>query len=322
MLMTGTPEEEADELKALGNEQYKKGNFEKAIDFYSQAIGLVPGQKEYFGNRVLTLLKVERYDEALSDCDSIQLLDSDWPKGMHLRGLVLEKLNRLRESVKEFERFLTNVPTDKKAESVKSRLKTLYTALDLDPEKELAKFAPKKPTVIDFPLRKKKTSEKNKKTKKKEAQPDSNQEKKKQSDRLASFKKLNTKLLKDLKESRAETEAWKLKYETLEKEERPSRPAKNQEKDAEQTEELKKLRKKLKEVEGQLRANEDENTQLRQTLNKLSGKKMNKWTSDDLFKMVDQHTSQLQFLHGEIRRRFCKKGFTGGGKKDSQANAV
>ena len=86
MFVADSPEEEAEEYKKIGNESYKKLDYEKAIENYSKAIELQPGAKEYYSNRVLTLFKLSRYEEALADCDSIRMLDSEWPKGLHLRG--------------------------------------------------------------------------------------------------------------------------------------------------------------------------------------------------------------------------------------------
>ena len=42
---------EADQLKEKGNEHYKKGEYRKAIDFYSQAIQLNSSNADFFRNR-------------------------------------------------------------------------------------------------------------------------------------------------------------------------------------------------------------------------------------------------------------------------------
>jgi len=280
--MQPSEEEEAEELKNLGNEQYKRGKFEKAIDFYSQAIGLCPGQKGYFGNRVLTLLKLERYDEALADCDSIKMLDSEWPKGMHLRGLVLEKLERLSEAKREFERLLEINPNHKVGTT---RLEDLNKRLGV-------------------PAKKKKKTEKPDASKPapKSAQTD---DKRKIDKKVQTLTALNKKLMQQCQESRKENQELKKKVEKLEK--TPPRRANTKKEEKASGEELKKLQKKLKELQALRQTQEDENTQLRQQINKLHGKKMGKWDSDVIFKMIETHTNQLQSLQNELKRRFGKK---------------
>jgi len=292
MFMRESEEEEAEELKSLGNEQYKRGNFKKAIDFYTQAIGYCPSQKEYFGNRVLTLLKVERYDEALADCDSIKMLDSDWPKGMHLRGLVLEKLNRLEEAKREFERLVEIDPDHKVGNT---RLADLNKRLGIPAKK---KMKTQKKATVTLPASSPKS---------KSDQADAKQ--KKSDKKVQTLTALNKKLMQQFQESRKENDNLKKKLEKLDKpQQRPSKTSKKEEKSKQDSGEIKKLQKKVKQCEENTRIGSDENKQLRQSINKLRGVNMGKWNTEDIFKMVEKHTSQLQSLNVELRRRFGKKG--------------
>jgi len=293
MFMQPTEEEEAEELKTLGNDQYKRGNFEKAIDFYTQAIGLCPNNKAYFGNRVLTLLKVERHDEALADCDSIKMLDSDWPKGMHLRAIVLEKLGRLQGAKRELQRLVEIAPDHKVGNT---RLAELNKRLSggSTPAKKKKKVEKKAPT-----------SAASKGDPSKSNKPDEQQ--KKADKKIQTLTALNTKLMQQCRDSRKENEELKKKLERAEKSAPRPKKNKQEEKAKQDSEELKRTQKKLKQLEETLRTQEDENNKLRQSINKLSGKKMGKWNTEDIFKMIEQHTSQLQTLQSELKKRFGKK---------------
>lgn len=290
--------EEAEDLKKLGNDSYKAGKFEKAIEYYSNAIQL-NACKEYYSNRVLTLLKVGRFEEALSDCDSIRMLDSDWPKGLHLRGITLEKLERLEEARKDFTRLLQSKPNDEKA---KQRIQLISKKLGDEetvnpgttPEpKTKGERPPQTPTKVKSP---------------KKSSSDSN------SAQLERLRALNKKLTVDLRAEREKVNSWKRKYEALEQKPKPKPKSAKQKVDHEKesmqkSEEIKRLQTKLAASEKQNKTLEDEQVQLRQQLNKLSGKKMTKWNTDQLFQMIDAHSTQLNVLHKEMKRRFAgKKG--------------
>jgi hypothetical protein len=54
----------AAELKNEGNDYFKQGDYEKALQCYGKAVELVPDYRDAWSNIYLTLLKQERTDEA------------------------------------------------------------------------------------------------------------------------------------------------------------------------------------------------------------------------------------------------------------------
>lgn len=184
---------EAEDLKQFGNDCYKNGNYEKAITYYTQAIELKPDAKMYYSNRVLTYLKLERYEEALKDCDKILMLDSEWKKGLHLRGLTLEHMKRLKEAKSVFERLLKQDPKHK----VRNRLNRI--------NKELGSEAGE--TI--------KTKETSLPATKKESKNESNPASPPTQRQLQSLKTLNSRLMSQLAEARSENK--QLKNETAKK---------------------------------------------------------------------------------------------------------
>jgi len=55
---------EAVEYKNQGNEAYKEGSYEKALELYGKAVEIDPDYRDAWNNIYLTLLKLERIDDA------------------------------------------------------------------------------------------------------------------------------------------------------------------------------------------------------------------------------------------------------------------
>ncbi len=53
--------------KELGNEQFKQKNYEKAIEFYTQAISENPADHTIYGNRSASYHNLKNYQQALVD---------------------------------------------------------------------------------------------------------------------------------------------------------------------------------------------------------------------------------------------------------------
>ncbi len=58
-----------EEVKKVGNEQYKKGNFAEALSLYDRAILLAPGHAPYHSNRAAALTALSRLPEAVRECE-------------------------------------------------------------------------------------------------------------------------------------------------------------------------------------------------------------------------------------------------------------
>ena len=84
--------------KELGNEQFKAKNFEKAIEFYSQAIDANPSDHTIYGNRSASYHNLKNFEQALADGNKCVELKPDWAKGYQRKAMALHGLGKLAEA--------------------------------------------------------------------------------------------------------------------------------------------------------------------------------------------------------------------------------
>jgi hypothetical protein len=85
----------AEDLKAKGNEAHKNGQWNQAIDYYTQAIELDDTISTYYSNRAACYIKLKLWDQGLIDCeiglgrkpDSKSAVKLYWRKGVCQREL-------------------------------------------------------------------------------------------------------------------------------------------------------------------------------------------------------------------------------------------
>jgi len=93
----------AEGYKDKGNEEFKKGNYDKAIEFYTYATEMDPKNHTFYTNRALCYEKMKRYDKALKDADRAISLKSDWAKGHYRRGMALKEMGQFLDAMNAFE---------------------------------------------------------------------------------------------------------------------------------------------------------------------------------------------------------------------------
>lgn len=64
-----------EEVKRVGNEQYRKGQFAEALKLYDRAIALCPDSAVCRSNRAAALTGLRRLGEAVKECEEALLLD-------------------------------------------------------------------------------------------------------------------------------------------------------------------------------------------------------------------------------------------------------
>ncbi|GER43054.1 tetratricopeptide repeat-containing family protein [Striga asiatica] len=84
----GDPEE----LKRLGNDCYKKGNFAEALSLYDKAIAILPSNAAYHFNRSAALMGLKRLPEAARECEEAIRLDPSYVRAHHRLGSLLLSL--------------------------------------------------------------------------------------------------------------------------------------------------------------------------------------------------------------------------------------
>ena len=65
----------AEKIKLKGNESFGKQNYEEAVKFYTEAIETYPRDARIFSNRAAALLKLDRFENAIDDCNISLNLD-------------------------------------------------------------------------------------------------------------------------------------------------------------------------------------------------------------------------------------------------------
>merc|ERR1711959_587809 len=90
---------DAEEAKRRGNEFFKAGKLDEAIECYSKAIDTDPENHVYVSNRAAAHLKKDEYAAALADCEKVldvvnDLSDDQTVKCLYRKGLALAGLGK------------------------------------------------------------------------------------------------------------------------------------------------------------------------------------------------------------------------------------
>jgi tetratricopeptide (TPR) repeat protein len=59
---------QAEKHKNKGNDAFKTGNYQAAIECYTAALELCPNECAFYTNRAITYLKMETPELAMNDC--------------------------------------------------------------------------------------------------------------------------------------------------------------------------------------------------------------------------------------------------------------
>ena len=121
------------ELKDLGNTEFKNGNYQNAINYFTDAIEKDVDNHILYSNRSAAYLSNGKPQEALDDASKCIELEPTWAKGYGRKGAALHMLKQYEESIQSFEEGL----------NLESNNSYLKTGLNLvNNEKELTKNQP------------------------------------------------------------------------------------------------------------------------------------------------------------------------------------
>ena len=73
----------ANQEKNKGNEAFKAGDFNEALVYYNRSI-LLQQSPVLFNNRAITYIKLERFEDAIKDCNKVLAEEPDNFKGIFL----------------------------------------------------------------------------------------------------------------------------------------------------------------------------------------------------------------------------------------------
>lgn len=119
-------EEAAEAAKEKGNIAFKEKQWQKAINFYTEAIKLNGKVATYYSNRAAAFLELAIYRQAEADCTSAIDIDPKSVKAYLRRGTAKEMLGYYKEAVDDFSYALVLEPMNKTAGVAINRIKKLF----------------------------------------------------------------------------------------------------------------------------------------------------------------------------------------------------
>uniref|UniRef100_A0A1J3HR26 TPR repeat-containing thioredoxin TTL1 n=1 Tax=Noccaea caerulescens TaxID=107243 RepID=A0A1J3HR26_NOCCA len=91
---------DAEEVKRVGNEMYRKGLFNEALKCYDRAIALSPTNAAYRSNRAAALTGLARIGEAVKECEDAVRSDPNYARAHHRLALLLIRLGEVNSARK------------------------------------------------------------------------------------------------------------------------------------------------------------------------------------------------------------------------------
>lgn len=108
--------QEMKQLKHNGNERFKRGEYQEAVRFYSEAGQIDPQHQEFcaviYCNRAAAQMGLERYHTAILDCNEALQRKPQYPRALLRRARCHVALKMFHEAVKDFDRYLREQPND------------------------------------------------------------------------------------------------------------------------------------------------------------------------------------------------------------------
>ncbi|KAK8971493.1 hypothetical protein KSP40_PGU006981 [Platanthera guangdongensis] len=114
-------------LKEKGNAAFKGKQWNKAVNFYTEAIKLNESNATYYCNRAAAYLELGCYQQAEADCNQAVLLDKKNVKAFLRRGTAREMLVSYKEAAQDFRHALVLEPQNKAARDAEKRLRRLMS---------------------------------------------------------------------------------------------------------------------------------------------------------------------------------------------------
>ncbi|KAH9603153.1 hypothetical protein KSS87_018599 [Heliosperma pusillum] len=117
----------AELLKEKGNSAYKGRQWNKAVNYYTEAIKLNDLNATYYSNRAAAYLELASFQKAEEDCSKAISLDKKNVKAYLRRGTSRESLLRYKDAAEDFKHALVLEPQNKVASVGEKRLKKLLS---------------------------------------------------------------------------------------------------------------------------------------------------------------------------------------------------
>ncbi|KAJ8493188.1 hypothetical protein OPV22_014909 [Ensete ventricosum] len=93
---------EPEELKEMGNEEYKKGRYAEAVALYDRAILIDPDKASYWSNKAAALMAMGHLLEAVSDCREAVRIDPSYARAHRRLATLYLRLGDAEKAIHHF----------------------------------------------------------------------------------------------------------------------------------------------------------------------------------------------------------------------------
>ncbi|CAN9501993.1 unnamed protein product [Ophioblennius macclurei] len=114
------------EFANMGNRLAASGQYEMAVNYFTDAIKCNPKEFRLFGNRSLCYERIQQYENALRDADVALSMEPKWIKGLFRKGKALCGLKRYFEASLIYQEVLKLESTSSEASQELKRAQTLH----------------------------------------------------------------------------------------------------------------------------------------------------------------------------------------------------
>ncbi|XP_034179050.2 spag1 axonemal dynein assembly factor [Osmia lignaria lignaria] len=101
----------AEQEREKGNEAFRAGDYKEALEHYSTSIKM-DSNATAFNNRAMTYIKLQRYKDALDDCNVVLSVEYKNIKALLRRAVTLEHLDKSSQALADYEAVLKLEPTN------------------------------------------------------------------------------------------------------------------------------------------------------------------------------------------------------------------
>jgi len=114
---------QAEEYKNKGNEEFKKGNHAKAIEYYTYATELDPNNSLMYTNRSNAYWQMKNWEKSARDAKKAIEKDAKNVKGYYRLGMALIEMGQLKEAKEAFQKAVELDPKNQSFADALSRCK-------------------------------------------------------------------------------------------------------------------------------------------------------------------------------------------------------
>lgn len=105
-----------DRMKEEGNAHFKAGRYQQAVDMYSEALSVDPGNKmtnsKILHNRALSEIYLKKYSDAVKDAERALELDPSYTKARKTKAKALGESGNWEEAVREYKNIQESNPSE------------------------------------------------------------------------------------------------------------------------------------------------------------------------------------------------------------------